>query len=142
MNKDQGLEQISGSITPTFKDSIMLKKYLNALDQGNLEKILALFSKDAVVVSPLYGTMPAEKFYKKLFVDTYNSQTSLLNIFNSTRNSAAMALHFLYKWTLKNGKTLDFECIDVFELTDDKKYFKKLTIIYDTAPVREDFSSL
>ncbi|MCD4719973.1 MAG: hypothetical protein K8S13_08955 [Desulfobacula sp.] len=51
-----------------------------------------------------------------------------------------MALHFHYIWTLKNGKIVEFECVDIFEITPDRKKFAKLKIIYDTAPVRADFS--
>ena len=55
--------------------------YLSALNEGNLENILELFTEDAVVLSPLYGEMPVKDFYNELFSDTNNSQTEVLNIF-------------------------------------------------------------
>lgn len=115
------------------------RQYLDALNKGNLEKVLLLFDPNAVVVSPLYGEKPATIFYKDLFGDTNRSETNLLNIFDSISGNASVALHFHYIWTLKSGKTVEFECVDVFEMTPNRKKFNKLKIIYDTAPIRADF---
>ena len=54
-------------------------------------------------------------------------------------DETSVVLHFQYKWTLKNGKIVEFECVDVFNITEDKTQFKKLKIICDTAQLREDF---
>jgi hypothetical protein len=116
-------------------------RYLEALNQGRLDKVLALFEADAMVASPLYGTMPAATFYTRLFKDTRRSETTLLNIFRSTHTNTSMALHFRYNWTFRNEKVVSFECVDVFETTADGNRFKKLTIIYDTAPIRADFNN-
>ena len=122
----------------------MVKKicnqYLDALNEGSIEKVLSLFEPNAVVVSPLYGTIPATTFYQDLFAATKCSETKLLNIFNSISNISTVALHFNYIWTLKSGKVVEFECVDVFEITPDSKQFTKLTIIYDTAPIQVDFN--
>ncbi|MBN1276614.1 MAG: nuclear transport factor 2 family protein [Deltaproteobacteria bacterium] len=115
------------------------RQYLDALNEGSLEKILSLFDQDAVVVSPLYGEMSAARFYKDLFADTSRSETRLLNIFHSVSGSSDMALHFYYLWTLKNGKAVEFECVDVFEISWDSNKIKRLKIIYDTAAIRADF---
>jgi ketosteroid isomerase-like protein len=115
------------------------KHYLDALNNGSLEKVLSLFAPNALVVSPLYGERPATTFYKELFADTNRSDTRLLHIFHSTGGNPAVALHFQYRWTLKSGKIVEFECVDVFETTPDRKQFTKLTIIYDTAPLRAAF---
>ena len=116
------------------------KQYLDALNEGSIEKVLSLFVPNAVVVSPLYGTLPATTFYQDLFADTNRSDTKLLNIFHSISGNTSVALHFNYIWTLKSGKVVEFECVDVFEITADSKQFTKLTIIYDTAPIRADFN--
>ena len=117
------------------------KQYLDALNESSLEKVLSLFDPDAVVVSPLYGEMPATTFYKALFADTNRSETKLLNIFESISGVSSLALHFHYIWTLKSGKIVEFDCIDVFQITPDKKKFTKLKIIYDTEPIRADFNA-
>lgn len=115
------------------------RQYLDALNEGNLEKVLSLFDPNAVVVSPLYGEIPATTFYRDLFADTNRSETQLLNIFDSIGGNSTVALHFHYIWTLKSRKIVEFECVDVFEISPDRKKFTKLKIIYDTAPIRTDF---
>jgi ketosteroid isomerase-like protein len=116
--------------------------YLKALNEGNLENVRALFSENAKVVSPLYGVRTAFDFYADLFRDTSRSETSLLNVFDTSETSQSVALHFRYQWTLADGKQVSFECVDVFELNSARDRFDKLTIIYDTAPLRQDFDNL
>lgn len=115
--------------------------YLQALNDGNLKKVCALFTKTARVVSPLYGERPAIDFYSELFADTSRSVTTLLNVFDKSETSRSVALHFQYDWTLADGKKVSFECVDVFELDQGADRFERLTIIYDTAPLRHDFKN-
>ena len=114
--------------------------YLAGLNEGNLEKVLSLFSDGALVVSPLYGTLNAPQFFRDLFADTNRSVTAPLNIFEPVGGALSVALHFKYEWTLKSGKKVEFECVDVFDVAPDRDKFTKLTIIYDTAPLRADFN--
>ena len=117
----------------------LCKRYLAALNEGSLASVLALFAPKASIVSSLYGMIEVENFYRALFADTNRSVAKLLNIFLPSGDASSVALHFHYTWTLKSGKVVQFECVDVFELTADKQKFAKLTIIYDTAPIRADF---
>lgn len=119
----------------------LCKNYLAALNEGSLERVLANFAPNATIVSPLYGVVEAENFYRDLFADTNLSVTNLLNVFLPSGNTPSVALHFHYTWTLKSGKIVQFECVDVFELSSDRQKFVKLTIIYDTAPIRADFEA-
>ena len=113
--------------------------YLEALNAGDLDAVLALFTEDATVVSPLYGVREARGFYADLFADTERSVTTPLNLFTSP--GGAVALHFRYDWTLADGTPVTFEVVDVFELTEAGDQFAKCTIIYDTAPLRADFEA-
>ncbi|WP_420474052.1 nuclear transport factor 2 family protein [Noviherbaspirillum sp. ST9] len=117
----------------------LCEQYLTALNEGKLERVLALFEPDASVLSPLYGRMPVAPFYAGLFGDTNRSETTFVNMFESA--SGAVALQFHYRWTLKNGRMVEFDCVDVFSLNADRSRFSSLTIIYDTAPLREDFDA-
>lgn len=114
------------------------EKYLIALNESDLGKVLSLFTKDAVVVSPLYGEMAATDFYRDLFSDTKKSETKLLNIFSSINSGESLGLHFHYAWTLQSGSVVEFDVVDVFELSKDRNCFTKLTIIYDTYPIRTE----
>jgi ketosteroid isomerase-like protein len=117
----------------------LCQRYLAALERADLEAVLALFTPDAEVVSPLYGTQPATAFYRALFADTARSRTTLLNVFVPAGDGQACALHFRYEWTLASGRTVNFECADVFALNPAGDRFTRLTILYDTAPLRADF---
>ena len=118
----------------------LCNRYLDALNHNDLETKLQLFEEDARVVSPLYGKMDAKQFYKSLFEDTHRSKTHLIQVYEST--SGTIALHFNYDWTLENESTFSFDCIDVFQMNSEKSKFKNLRIIYDTAPLREEFQSI
>ncbi len=118
----------------------LCEQYLAALNAGDLETVRALFTADGIIVSSLYGVCPAYNFYAMLFADTERSRTELLNIFEGPADR--IALHFNYVWTLANGKTATFECVDICELSDDRQKFRKITIIYDTAHLRDDFGLL
>lgn len=122
--------------------SDLCKDYLDALNRSDLEAVQAMFPADGTVVSPLYGEQNAQEFYANLFADTNRSDTTLMNIFSGSESDRSVALHFRYNWTLSSGKMVSFECVDVFELTEDRKQFQKLTIIYDTAPLRGEFEQL
>ncbi len=117
----------------------LCEHYLAALNEGNLDRVLALFDTDAHVLSPLYGMMPVAPFYKGLFGDTNQSETTFINLFES--EAGPVALQFHYRWTLQSGGVVEFDCVDVFALNADRSRFSSLTIIYDTAPLREDFDA-
>ena len=116
--------------------------YLAALDAGDLDAVLGLFAPGAEVVSPLYGTRPAKDFSAALFADTAVSDTELVNVFDRSDTGNAVALHFRYGWTLADGTPVTFEVVDVIELTVARDAFAKLTIIYDTAPLRSAWATV
>ncbi len=45
-------------------------------------------------------------------------------------------------WTMANGSELEFECVDIFGLAEDKLRFHRLTIIYGAAHFRSEFAAL
>ena len=111
------------------------KQYLDHLAQGDMDQVLALFADDAWVDSPIYGRQLAQDFYPILQADTQLSELELRDIFESsiTQN---IAIYFTYHWTLKSGKKVSFQVVDV--LTFDKNHkITSLQIIYDTVITRE-----
>ncbi len=116
-----------------MKDPV--QTYLGALESADLETLLALFTPDAVVHSPLYGVLSPQDFYPKLLEETHQSQITLKGILTGPPYTAA---YFTYTWTLKNSKTVTFDCVDLFEQAPGSDRFKSLTILYDTYPVREN----
>jgi hypothetical protein len=118
----------------------IINQYLRGLQEGDYNKIISLFTKNAVINSPLYGKIKATKFYKELFKDTNKSKIKLINIFEN-KNKDAIAAYFIYDWKITNNSKTKFNCIDIFKLTKDRK-IKELTIVYDTAEIRSSWNKL
>lgn len=57
--------------------SEIAKKYLEYLENGNIEKVIDLFSNNGIVESPIYGIKKADEFYRELNNDTSNSELFL-----------------------------------------------------------------
>ena len=119
----------------------IIRQYLDNVESGDAEKVIALFSEDAIIHSPLYGNQPARHFFTKLFADTNRSIITLLHIYRSVDNEELYSAHFRYDWILKNGAATSFECIDIFRF-DQQEKIKELTIIYDTSKIRSQLEEL
>ena len=117
-------------------------RYVAGLESGDLDAVLALFEMDAVVVSPLYGEVPARDFFAAVLTDTQSSRPRLVDVLRSTDDPRAVAARLRYGWTLSSGFEADFEVVDLFELGEHGDRFARLTIVYDTAPVRESFAGM
>lgn len=110
-------------------------KYINYLENGDIENVINLFNKKGIVDSPLYGIKKANEFYHELSNDTTNSELHLLGIFEEN-DSNSIALYFTYKWTLKNNEKVEFDVVDIIEFDEHDK-ISKLKIIYDTVIARK-----
>jgi ketosteroid isomerase-like protein len=118
---------------------LLVERYLAALEAADLDAVLALFAPDATVVSPLYGTVPARAFYPVLFADTAESRLTLKATMRGTRDGRELvSFWFDFDWTLASGEPAPFSVVDVAEL-DDTGRIERLTIVYDTAPIRGAF---
>ena len=103
-------------------------KILWELNDGKLKDILDLFSEGVMVISSLYGEMLATDFYRELFQNNWNSETKFLGLYETINSSSKVILDFNYKWILKSNPVVNFECIDCFELIENKDKFKKLKL--------------
>lgn len=119
----------------------MIETYLRGLEESDASAISALFSKSAVVHSPLYGKMAARSFYKKLFSDTRQSVITLLHIFQEADKPNMGAAHFRYDWRMRDGSVQSFECVDVFYF-DEQHKIREMHIIYDTWHTRSTFEDI
>jgi hypothetical protein len=116
------------------------KIYLEYLERGNIEQLIALFDENGIVDSPIYGIKKADEFYRELNDDTSNSELHLKGIFEQNESND-LALYFSYKWTLKNKQKVEFDVVDIIEFDAHNK-IKKLKIIYDTVLARKLVTSL
>ncbi|WP_194723374.1 nuclear transport factor 2 family protein [Noviherbaspirillum malthae] len=118
----------------------LCRKYQEAINKGNLEQTMALFADEAVVSAPLTGHSTARKFHEWLLGTTKETITRLRRVFQALDNSSTLAMQLHYTWVLSNGKTLEFDGMMIFEFSADQLSICKLTIIYDTAPIRTHVS--
>ena len=123
-------------------DHPIVAAYLRAVEEADLDAMLALFTPDAVVYSPLYGTLPASEFYPALFADTGSATLTLLGTMRGTSVDGVALLSFLFHfdWVLPNGTAAPFDVVDVAELDDDG-LIRRIRIIYDTVDVRPAFEA-
>lgn len=121
------------------RPSCSRSRYLAALAGADLARILALFTPDATVDSPLYGTLPAADFYPTLLADTEASRLTLrATMAGEVEGRPVVSFWFDFDWTLASGEPAPFTVVDVAELADDGR-IDRLHIVYDTAPIRAAF---
>ncbi|OUE23812.1 SnoaL-like domain protein [Clavibacter michiganensis] len=117
----------------------LVARYLAALEHADVPAALALFSPDGVVHSPLYGILPAARFYPALFADTGASRLRLRRVMRADdEGTPTIAFWFDFDWVLANGERAPFSVVDVAEL-DAEGRIMRLHIVYDTAPLRPSF---
>ncbi|WP_170571555.1 nuclear transport factor 2 family protein [Ruegeria atlantica] len=117
----------------------LARQYLQAIESGDVSEMLNLFAEDATATSPISGKQPARDFYANVMKITHDRTTVHKNTFADTSGAPQMAVHFNYTRTIHDGHPETIECVDLFELSEDKSRFKSVRIIYDTAPVLVDF---
>ncbi|MBT8206444.1 MAG: nuclear transport factor 2 family protein [Eudoraea sp.] len=115
-------------------------RYIEVLQEGNLQGILELFASDAQVVSPVYGRLDADKFYTSLLADTQSSQLQLHHSI-CDKEARKLAVYFTYHWTLKDDSQLIFDVVDIL-LLDNNNKIKGLTIVYDSRDTSKKIASL
>lgn len=118
----------------------LCRNYLAAIENGNLEVLLCNFTNDAMATSPIYGEQPVRDFYSHVLRITSDRSMVLKTIFIGASDPSRAAMHIAYTRTVGKGQPATIEGVDVFELTEDLSKFTSVTIIYDTAPVRSDFT--
>ena len=116
-----------------------LRRYLDCLQRGDIEGLIALFAPEGFVVSPFLGTMRARPFFEKLAQSSTRSVITPIELFAGSRDESCSraAAYFRYDWTLKGGQMVTFDCVDVFEFEQASGLFGSMTILYDTHPIRE-----
>jgi steroid delta-isomerase len=97
----------------------LVHEYLASLEAADADRVIALFTPDGIVESPLYGTMPAAEFYPVLFADTASSRLTLrTTMTGSTEGRTIVSFWFDFDWILSTGKPAPFTVVDVAELNE------------------------
>jgi ketosteroid isomerase-like protein len=118
----------------------LARTYLDALGSADLPAMLALFTADGQVHSPLYGPMPAASFFPELFGATTESHLTLKGFAQGAAETGGslVTLWFRYDWLMASGAWTTFDVVDVLELAPDGR-IATLRIIYDTVLARPLF---
>lgn len=124
------------SIDPVFF-SEQIRNYLKELESSNVAGVLALFTPDARIYSPLLGWVSPAPFYRKLADASGNSKIKLMDICSSTQGNPRATAYFTYDWQLKDGSQVSFDCVDVFDFNKEG-LIEKMVIVYDTHAIRAD----
>jgi hypothetical protein len=125
-------------MTPTPIATV--RSYLRHLHAGDTAGLVSTFEDDGVVHSPFLGTMDARAFFHKLAQASSGSVITLIDLFESVEPATEVvrvAAYFRYDWTLNDGRTVDFTCVDVFSFRPGSFRIQDMRIVYDTHPLRE-----
>ena len=108
-----------------------VRTYLAAMAKGDLPGVLACFTPEGLVSSPVYGGVPVADFYNRLFGDTAHASVDIRSIFH-TNDGQRIAALFAYQWELKNGTRTACDLVDIFDFAADSGLIAHLQIIFDT----------
>jgi len=113
-----------------------IRDYLARLEQADVPGLVALFGAQAQVHSPFLGTLAPQPFFEQVAAATRRSTLHAPEVFVSVAGSRRAIACFNYEWELRDGSVVHFHCADIFEF-DDEGRIDSLTIVYDTAPIRD-----
>ncbi|MBA3595617.1 MAG: nuclear transport factor 2 family protein, partial [Polaromonas sp.] len=85
---------------------------------------------------PFLNVQPADKFFDLLKAATRRSVIEDREVFVSAVGSRRASTCFTYQWELADGAQVRFQCVDLFDF-DAQGLIETMTIVYDTAPIRE-----
>ena len=100
---------------------------------NDLAGVLACFTPDAVIVSPVYGEVPVRRFYETLIADTVRASIDVKALYRSEERPGQWIAHFGYVWIRRDQPDMDTELIDLFEL-DPSGLLARLRIVIAGKP--------
>jgi ketosteroid isomerase-like protein len=113
-----------------------VRKYLKALEAGDVEKAAALFIADGWVQSPFLGRLPVRDYVRKVVTASSASELTVYDVLVSAEGHMRAVAYYLYDWRLKDGTRVSFECADVFNFDPDSGRIASIVLVYDTHLVR------
>ncbi len=117
----------------TFELSLQYRK---AVKERDLDAVLAVFSPDALIVTPLKGSCDVRTYHQWLFTAVKRSTVKVINAFQAMNSEICLAVQANYEWLMHDDTVIHFTGMSVFDFTPDKKKIKKMSTFYDTSLVR------
>ena len=114
-----------------------VRKYLKALEAGDVDKAAALFTADGWVKSPFLGKIPVRDYVSKVASASSASELTVHDVLVSAEGHMRAVAYYLYDWRLKDGSKVAFECADVFNFDPQTGHIASIVLVYDTHLVRD-----
>jgi hypothetical protein len=114
-----------------------VRKYLKALEAGDVEKAAALFTSDGWVQSPFLGQIPVREYVAKVAGASEGTKLTVHDVLVSAEGHTRAVGYYLYDWRLKDGSQVSFECADVFNFDPSSGHIASIVLVYDTHLVRD-----
>jgi len=114
----------------------VMRRYMKALHAADYPQIVALFAPGGRVVSPFLGEMEAAPFFARLGGASTQNVITPIDVFVSADDSRRATAFFRYDWTVTDGTLISFEVMDLFEFAPGTDLVRRLSLIYDTHPIR------
>ena len=114
-----------------------VREYFEALEAGDVDRIVTLFEPNGWVLSPLLGQMTAREFFPKVVEASSGTNLTVHDVLISAEDQPRAVGYFLYDWWLKDGSKVSFQCADVFTFNPETGKISSMVILYDTHPIRE-----
>jgi hypothetical protein len=122
----------------TFELSLQYRK---AVKERDLDAVLALFSPEAMIITPLKGSCDARTYHEWFFETIKRSSVKVINAFQALNSEICLAVLADYEWLMHDDKVINFSGMSVFEFTRDKRKIRKLSTFYDTSTVRPQLAA-
>ena len=114
-----------------------VRKYLKALEAGDVDRAAALFTSNAWVQSPFLGRLPIRDYVAKVAQASGRSELTVYDVLVSAEGHMLAVAYYLYDWRLKDGSRVSFDCADVFNFDLDTGRIASIVLVYDTHLVRD-----
>jgi ketosteroid isomerase-like protein len=114
-----------------------VRKYLKALEAGDVDRAAALFTSGAWVQSPFLGRIPIREYVTKVSEASSRSELTVYDVLVSAEGHMRAVAYYLYDWRLKDGSRVSFDCADVFNFDLDTGRIASIVLVYDTHLVRD-----
>ena len=114
-----------------------VRKYLKALEAGDVDRAAALFTTNAWVQSPFLGRIPIRDYVAKVAEASGRSELTVHDVLVSAEGHMRAVAYYLYDWRLKDGSRVSFDCADVFNFDLDTGRIASVVLVYDTHLVRD-----
>lgn len=92
----------------------VVQKYYAALDEGDVDEVVALFEVDAEYSRPGYAHMSGRDVIRSFYVDDRIIESGVHNIESIVSDSRTVAVEGSFKGTVRGGGTVDVEFADFF----------------------------